>query len=141
MPEPAAADRALSANRSAFRVLVRNAMFRRVQLAAADDVDALAALDASDPGASFGRGDWDDALGDYWDEHDDIGTDADARGPQYLRIDEAGRLWTVRQTIADPEGDHDWAITATIDLDACDEADDLVVHVVRFGRMDGAGDA
>lgn len=140
-PEPAAADRALSANRSAFRVLVRNAMFRRVQLAAADDVDALAALDASDPGASFGRGDWDDTLGDYWDEHDDIGTDADARGPQYLRIDEAGRLWTVRQTIADPEGDHDWAITATIDLDACDEADDLVVHVVRFGRMNGAGDA
>jgi len=136
-PEPAEKSRALTANRAAFTVLVRNAMFRRVQLAADDDVEALVALNASDPEASFGFNDWDDALGDYWDEHDEIGTGADARGPQFLRIDETGRLWTVRQTIADPEGDHDWAITATIDLDSCDEADDLIVHVVGFGRLDG----
>ncbi|WP_316670265.1 DUF3516 domain-containing protein [uncultured Propionibacterium sp.] len=135
--ETSGPDRALSANGTAFRVLVRNAMFRRVQLAADDDVDALVALDASDPSASFGPNDWDDALGDYWDEHDDIGTDADARGPQLLQIDDSSRVWTVRQIIADPEGDHDWAITATVDLDACDEADDLIVHVVRFGRADG----
>lgn len=135
--EAAGSDRALSANRTAFRVLVRNAMFRRVQLAAEDDVDALAAMNAADPAADFGRGDWDDALGDYWDEHDDIGVDADARGPQFLQIVEEGRLWRVRQIIADPEGDHDWAITATVDLDACDEADELIVHVVRFGRLDG----
>ncbi|MCT3014739.1 DUF3516 domain-containing protein [Propionibacterium freudenreichii] len=129
--------RTLTSNKAAFRVLVRNAMFRRVQLAADDDVPALAALNSTDPQSSFTYNDWDDALGKYWDDHDDIGTGPKARGPQFLEIDDSTRLWKVRQIIDDPEGDHDWSITATIDLDACDEADDLLVHVVGFARQDG----
>ncbi|MFZ2625778.1 MAG: DUF3516 domain-containing protein [Propionibacterium sp.] len=131
------ASRALSANAAALRVLVRNAMFRRVQLAADDDPGALAALNANDPAAAFSRNDWDKALGDYWDDHDDIGIGADARGPQYLDIDTSSRLWQVRQIIDDPEGDHDWVIRATVDLDECDRLGDVVVHVIGFGRVDG----
>jgi hypothetical protein len=50
-------------------------------------------------------------------------------------IEELGRRWQVRQIIDDPDGNHDWSITATIDLDACDEAGELLVHVTGFGRL------
>ena len=50
-------------------------MWRRVELCADDDVDGLTALTSGDP---MTRQRWDDALGDYWDEHEDIGVGADA---------------------------------------------------------------
>lgn len=127
-------NKTVTGNARAFRVLVRNAMFRRVELAAADDVDSLAALE---PGGAMGRLEWDDALGQYWDEHDEIGVDADARGPQLLVIEEESRSWQVRQIIADPAGNRDWSITARIDLDECDDAGELVVHTMAFARLDG----
>jgi superfamily II RNA helicase len=123
----------VTSNVRAFRVLVRNAMFRRVELASADDVDGLAALE---PGGPMTRTRWDEALGQYWDEHEELPTDADARGPALLAISEQGRVWEARQIIDDPEGNHDWSITARVDLDECDEAGELVVHTVDFARLD-----
>ena len=40
---------------------------------------------------------------------------------------------TVRQVFDDPEGDHDWGITAIVDLDASDELGSAVVHVTHVG--------
>ncbi len=125
----------VTGNARAFRVLVRNAMFRRVELAARDEVDALASLEGA--GAAMTRGRWDQALGDYYDEHDEIGVGPDARGPSLLAVTGEGRVWEVRQTIDDPAGNHDWAITARIDLDECDEAGELVVRTLGFARFDG----
>lgn len=126
--------RTLTGNVRAFRVLVRNALFRRVELAAADDIEGLAALE---PGGAMTRTRWDDALGEYWDEHDRIGLDADARGPRFLAITEEGRTWHVRQVLADPAGNHDWAITALVDLDECDAAGELVLRTLDLARLDG----
>lgn len=132
--------RPVTGNERAFRVLVRNAMWRRVELMADDDLDALASLETGQS-VVMTRRHWDDALGDYWDEHDQIGTDADARGPKYFDVEvatgsRAGRTWQVRQIIADPEGNHDWALHAWVDLDECDDAGDLVLHVTDFSRQD-----
>ena len=124
----------VTSNVRAFRVLVRNAMFRRVELAASDDVDGLAALE---PGGAMTRTRWDEALGEYWDEHEVLPTDADARGPGLLVVTENGRVWDLRQIIDDPEGNHDWSITAQVDLDECDEAGELVLRTLDFGRLDG----
>jgi hypothetical protein len=129
-------ERTVTGNARAFKVLVRNAMFRRLELAAADDVDALAALE-SGPGIEMTRADWDEALGQYWDEHDELPTGPDARGPGFLVIEEAQRVWQVRQIVDDPQSNHDWSITAQIDLDECDEAGELMVHTLSFGRLDG----
>ena len=43
-----------------------------------------------------------------------------------------GRTWTVRQIINDPEGNHDWAIVATVDLDASDAAGEPVIRTQSF---------
>jgi superfamily II RNA helicase len=128
--------RTVSGNVRAFKVLVRNAMFRRVELAAADDLDALAELETG-PGAEMTRARWDEALGEYWDEHEELLVNADARGPRFLVVTEQGRTWQIRQIINDPEQNHDWSILARIDLDECDEAGELIVHTLSFGRLDG----
>ncbi|WP_306233199.1 DEAD/DEAH box helicase [Agrococcus beijingensis] len=120
------------ANPRAFRVLVRNEMFRRVQLAALDKHDELGELDAE---AGFDADAWGDALDAYYEEHASIGTGADARSSRMLDIDEGHAEWSVQQILADPAGDHDWRIWATIDLHASADAGRAVVRVTRVGRL------
>ena len=80
---------------------------------------------------------WDDVLEEDYEEHDAIGTDADARSMQYLQLSEGSRTWRARQTFADPSGDRDFGFSATIDLDASDETGEAVVRVTEIGRFDG----
>ncbi|MFK4761675.1 DEAD/DEAH box helicase [Microbacterium sp. ZW T5_45] len=124
------APKRLTSNVRAFRILVRNELFRRVQLAAREDVAALADLDTS-----FGEQAWSDALDAYFDEHDEILTGADARSSALLMITEGAETWTVRQIIDDPAGDHDWGISATVDLAASDVEGAAVVTVTAVDRL------
>ncbi len=123
---------AVTGNRRAFRVLVRNAMFRRVELAALRRYDELGALDS---GSGWDAGAWQDALEPYWEEHDEIRTGPDARGPALLLIEEASDHWQVRQIFDDPAGYHDWGISASVDLDDSDEAGTAVVEVTAVDRL------
>jgi superfamily II RNA helicase len=147
--------RPITSNEKAFRVMVRNAMFRRVELASRDRYEELAALEEANAALTepprhtlMDLASWDEALGSYYDEHDSIGTDTRARSPQLLHVEPARgeapgaaepewehRLWLARQTIDDPEGDHDWVIEATVDLDASDEAGEPVVLTTALRRL------
>jgi hypothetical protein len=49
-------------------------------------------------------------------------------------IDEHPGRWVVRQVLDDPAGDHDWAITAEVDLAASDEQGLAAVRVLEVGR-------
>ena len=120
----------ITSNERAFRVLVRNAMFRRVQLASLRRWIDLGELDLD-----FGQDAWEDGIEAYFDEHDSIGTGPHARGPQMLQIAKEPGRWVVRQVIDDPEGDHDWGITAAIDLEASDEAGEAVLTVTGFESL------
>ncbi|MFJ5214469.1 DEAD/DEAH box helicase [Streptomyces sp. NPDC088354] len=124
----------VTANARAFRVLVRNAMFRRVELAALEHYTELAELDAE---SGWDADAWADAMDAYWDEYEDLGTGPDARGPKLLQIEERPEeaLWKVRQTFADPSGDHDWGISADVDLTASDEEGRAVVKVTAVGTL------
>jgi superfamily II RNA helicase len=133
-PEAAIDERppAVTGNPRAFRVLVRNAMFRRVELAALRRYAELGELDGGDGWAADA---WADALEPYFEEHDDIGTGPDARGPAMLIIDKQRDYWSVRQIFDDPAGDHDWGISAVVDLDASDEAGAAVIRVTDVGQL------
>jgi superfamily II RNA helicase len=122
----------VTANARAFRVLVRNALFRRVELAARRRWDELGELDA---GAGWDAGSWRQAMEPYFDEHGEIGTGADARGPQLLIIDQQPDRWDVRQILDDPAGHHDWVINAEVDLPASDEAGIAVLRVTAVGQL------
>ena len=123
---------AVTGNVRAFRVLVRNALFRRVELAALRRYDELGELDA---GSGWDADAWADVLSDYFAEHDEISTGPDARGPALLIIETGRETWAVRQIFDDPAGDHDWGISAVIDLAASDEAGTAVLRVTDVGRL------
>ena len=122
----------VTGNARAFRVLVRNALFQRVRLAALERYDELGALDAD---SGWDASAWAEALEGYFEVHDEIGTGPDARGPGLLIVDEQPGRWVVRQIFDDPAGDHDWGINAVVDLDASDEAGSAVVRVTDVGQL------
>ena len=120
----------VTANKRAFRVQVRNALFRRVELASRRRYDELAELDDN-----WSADDWADALEPYFELYDEIGTDADARGPALFMVTEERDRWLVRQIFDDPEDDHDWGISAEVDLPASDEAGTAVLRITAVNQL------
>ncbi|MCX6399863.1 MAG: DUF3516 domain-containing protein [Propionibacteriales bacterium] len=134
--EPPPPPRPLSQQGRVFDVMVRNALWRRVELFARDDVPGLAALEAG-AGGEFGAAGWDEAIEAYFDEHRRLLTDGDARGPALLAVDKQVGRWEVTQTLHDPEGNHDWVIVAEVDLAASDEAGEAVVRTISAHCLTG----
>ncbi|MDU4704246.1 MAG: DUF3516 domain-containing protein, partial [Corynebacterium sp.] len=110
--------------------MVRNLMFRHVQLFAFEKEEELADLDNYLDDAP----DWPAAMDDYFDEYDDLGIDAKARGGDMISIDrKAGEgLWHVIQILDDPEGDHGWRFEAGVDLAASDEYGEVRLASLRI---------
>ncbi|MFW0181565.1 DEAD/DEAH box helicase [Rothia sp. P5766] len=128
---------ALTANPRAFKVMVRNALFRRVELFADERDKILGQLDGERSGWDSDR--WADAMDDYFEEYEDIYTDADARSPRLLTIDddtaEHPGFWLVRQTFSDPDENHDFGIVARVDLAASDAEGAPVVLIESVGAF------
>ncbi|MFS0896734.1 DEAD/DEAH box helicase [Mycolicibacterium litorale] len=125
--------RPLTGNERAFTAMVRNALFRRVELFARRDWAGLGELDAA---AGWPAQRWADVGEEYYAEHDDVGTGADARGPALLIFDRQPGQWRVRQILDDPAGDHDWGFEVEVDLEASDEEGTAVLRLLDAGRMD-----
>jgi superfamily II RNA helicase len=124
----------LTANERAFTVLVRNALFRRVELAALRRWQQLGDLEAASASSMTGEA-WRDALEEYFEEYDAMDTGPDARGPAMLLVEKHDTVWEVQQIIGDPEGNHDWRITATVDLAASDDEGELVMDVTGVRQV------
>ena len=122
----------LTTNVRAFRILVRNELFRRVQLAALEHYDELGELDAA---SGFGTDAWANAMDGYFGEHDQVLAGADARSSALLILEEGASVWTARQIFDDPVGDHDWGISAEVDLAASDEQGFAVIRVTGVNRL------
>ena len=120
----------VTANRRAFMVLVRNSLFRRIELAALRRYAALAELDAD-----WSADRWQEALASYFAEHASIGTGQPARSADLVAVTEGATEWRVRQVLDDPEGFHEWALVATVDLPASVDAGEAVVRVTGVERL------
>ena len=153
---PAHGAQGVTANEKAFRVMVRTAMFRRVELVAYDRYQQLGELEhavaqLTEPPARvvMDADAWDEALAAYYDEYEDVGIGPTARAAELFQVDtdpddatldalpegvlHGERAWLVQQVIEDARGDHDWRITAVVDLDASDELGEAVVRAVSMG--------
>ena len=90
--------------------------------------------------AGFGARKWKAVLDEFYEVHEDVRIDADARSGDYLEINEADelldRVWHVRQTFADTDGDRDFAIYADVDLDATQEQGEVVFTNYRAGSIE-----
>ena len=138
---PKAADEVVH-DRRALTLLVRNALFARVRLAAFGDTEELGRLDAD---WGYRRAVWDRVLERFHEEHEEIVLDADARSTAYYSIDEAdervpaaegGHVWHVHQVFRDSDDDRDFGIWADVDLDATQEEGAVVFKNYRAGFVD-----
>ena len=124
LADEGAARGGVTANDRAFRVMVRNELFRWVELLArrayADLADRL-------PGTAWTAESLAAAMTPYRERHEAIGIGASARGADLFQVVEAADEWTVRQALDDPSGERDWAIAARVDLEASDEEGRAVV--------------
>ena len=111
---------AVTKNLRAFRVMVRNALFRRVELFADERDRALGALDEW---CGWDADRWADAMDDYFDTYDDKDTAAHPG------------VWKVQQSFADPEDNFDFGIRAEVDLAASDEAGYPVLKILSVGEF------
>ena len=136
-PPDAAGVEAVVRDRRGLTVLVRNALFSRVRMAAHRDA---AGLGEADGDWGFGERAWMQALDEYYETHEEILLDADARSKAYLMFDEADEeelcVWHVRQIFHDEAGDNDFIIVADVDLDATQEGDGVVFANYRVGFAD-----
>ena len=128
----------VTAEPRAFRVMVRNEVFRWVQLLARREHAALAEVPA------FGDQAWAaeavaEAIAPYWDDFAEIPTDAHARGAGFFVLDDSdgtgADAWPVTQTIADPDGFHEWVLEGTVDLTASREEGRAVVTLKAIRRL------
>ncbi len=126
------APRLLTSNTRAFTILVRNELFRRVQFAALEKYEELGELDAA---VGFDADAWADAMDAYYEVHDDLLTDADARSAAMLIIEPGPGIWTVSQIFHDPSDDHDFGISATVDLAESNEQGVAVVVVTAVNQL------
>ena len=125
------------ADRRGCTLLVRNALFRRVTLAAREHVRDLGELD-EDWGMSEVR--WQKALDAYHEQHEEILTDGDARSAAMFSIDESdektAHVWHVHQIFADEDGDHDFGIMGDVDLDATQDGGEVIFKNYRVGFIE-----
>lgn len=124
-------------DRRGLTLLVRNALFARVRLAALGKVEELGDLDAD---WGYRSVVWQQALDAFHAEHEQILLDADARSSAYLDIDEkdekADHVWHVHQIFRDSDDDHDFGIWGDADLDATQDEGAVVFKTYRVGFVD-----
>ena len=133
---PQAADEVVH-DRRGLTILVRNALIRRVSLAAQGKVKELGALDL-DWGCGEGR--WSTALEAFHEAHEEIVLDAHARSTAFFSVDErdekTAHVWHVHQIFQDSDGDCDFGIMADVDLDATQENGEAVFKEYRVGFVE-----
>ena len=128
-------DEELSINRAVLVRMVKAAMWRRVEDFAFEREEKLAELDE--------KSGWDverfaKALDEYFDRHDYVVIDADAKSAKFIRFNFESDTWIVTQTIADPEGDNDFVMQAVVDLAQTELNGELELRLEYIGDLASA---
>ena len=125
---------ALTANRRAFTIMVRNYFFRMVELFAYEKEKQLEEM--LDYMGFADQPDWPALMDDYFDEYKDVELDNDARGPSYFSVSgDDTRIWEVVQILKDPEGDNAFQLHGTVDLDASDAAGEVRLSSLEMKQV------
>ena len=128
------APRDVTSNERAFSVMIRNEAFRWVQLLSRRSSDELSRVSDPDHALDVERAPTrlrsveqvDSMMAAYFDEHDEVGSGPDARGPEFFQLDVPiasptaetdGERIGVRQVVLDPEGHNEWALLGWVDVD------------------------
>lgn len=124
----------VTTNHRAFTVMVRNEVFRWLQLLAGERYATL----SDTLRTTTRRWDHDEleaAFGPYFDEHELVPTDAVARCAGYFSAVEHDDRWNVTQVVADPAGHDEWRLQVTVDIEASRTEDRPVMQLDAITRL------
>ena len=134
---PNVAPEAVVRDRHGVTVLARNALWLRVRLFAREELPSLGALDQP---WGFGERRWRGVLDAFFEAHDELLLDGDARSTAYFLVDDsaeaAEHTWHVTQILHDADGDNDFRIVADLDLDATQEEGEAIFKNYRAGSIE-----
>lgn len=123
----------ITSHTRAFRVMIRNAAFRWVQLFAQADYNGLAeeALgELVDP--NWVR----DLASPYWNDFAEVLTGPDARSDQWFTVDSGdNKTFTVEQIICDPKGFNEWRLIGIVDLEQSREVGEAVTKLTDITAL------
>ncbi len=124
-------------DRRGLTLLVRNALWMRVRLAALGDTEQLGALDAD---YGYREVIWRNLLEAFHAEHEEILLDADAHSSQYFELtcdkEKTDHTWQVHQVFRDSDDDHDFGILADVDLDLTQEEGECRFRTYKVGFIE-----
>ncbi|HYG63418.1 MAG TPA: DUF3516 domain-containing protein, partial [Thermoanaerobaculia bacterium] len=104
-------------------------------LGSRDWEEAAAAIrqDPDDPQTVWDAERFEQALTPFFEEYGELLFTPEARRHQYTRLEKTGdRVWTVSQTLLDPQGDNLWAAEGEIDLRDRHAAEGPLVRLLRI---------
>ena len=141
---------------------LRNSIFKFAEAAARDDVDTLVDLSNAPNTTGIDENTWDRQLTAYWDEHDWIGVDQEARSAKFFIVNRQPEIadlvrtlqvtdesflpvtnandlqwWIIEQVIADPAETREWRIQALVDVKASIAQEEPVWHILGLRQIDG----
>lgn len=126
------ASASLSENKRAFRIMIQNAAFYRVELISKKDTEALA---EGEERGGFGARKWQSVIDDYFATCDSVDISQSARSSKLCVITEGKTSWLVDQVVADPNENYDFRIEAEIDLAESDLVGYPAWRTLRAGRL------
>lgn len=123
----------ITANPRTFRVMVRNTAFKWVRaLAFKREYNLLTEAAAADSLLATLEG-VQEAMASYWAEYDSLSAGADARAADRFIYEQ--QTGSVTQILADPDGNDEWRLRATVDLAASKEAGNAVLILHDIERL------
>lgn len=124
-------------DRHGLTVLVRNALWQRVRLFAAEEIPTLGDLDLA---WGYGERRWRDILADFHEVHSEVLLDADARSTAYFLVDDhdenSEHVWHITQIFHDNDNDNDFRIVADLDLDETQEQGEVIFVHYQAGSIE-----
>ena len=126
----------ITRNKREFTALVRTEIFRFLRPIVARDYRVAAAM-VSQPSSTWSEDTLAAALEPYYDEHERISLDNEARNGRhtYVEPSEDKRTWRVCQVLVDPEGLNDWQAEFSVDLAQAREAGKPSLSLVAIGPV------
>jgi superfamily II RNA helicase len=130
----------ISLDKKEFYARIRAELHQLVHaLARKDWEEALASIRAGVTGVDEGGEEWteerlEQAMAGYYEDYETLVFDPRARQTDKTRIDERDKhLWSVRQTLLDPEEEGFWYIEGEVDLREDQSPEGPLVRVLRIG--------
>jgi hypothetical protein len=120
----------ITANKHAFHIAIRNEIWPFIRSLARKDYETAGRNFEPNVKPSLLEA----AMEEYWQQHEAILLDSEARSLKYTQLETIDNVFVVRQTLLDPDSDGDWVAEFVVDLEASRAASR---PVMTFGRIGG----